>query len=61
MRHALRDRADLAASLLARCTGPRGYSRAIEKLFAKQADWCPAAAEAEAAPAGEMRPTGRRR
>ncbi|WP_156679598.1 DsbA family protein [Sphingomonas profundi] len=50
MRHAVRDRADLAASLLARCAGPRGYFATLERLFAAQADWLPKAA---AAPEGD--------
>jgi protein-disulfide isomerase len=39
IRHALRDPFDLAASLLARCTGPAGYFPASEKLFARQSEW----------------------
>lgn len=46
LRHAVRDRADMAASLIARCAGPRGYFPAIEKLFAKQDQWLPRAAAA---------------
>lgn len=38
-RHAVRDPLDLAASLLARCAGPRGFVGASEVLFAAQADW----------------------
>ena len=52
LRHAVRDRADMAGSLLARCAGPRGYYPAMERLFAGQADWLPRAAAA-ADPAGD--------
>ncbi len=38
-RHAIRDPLDLTAALLARCTGPRGFSGATEAIFAAQADW----------------------
>jgi len=39
MRHALRDPADFAASLLARCAGPAGYFGAIDLIFARQEQW----------------------
>lgn len=52
LRHALRDRADLAASLLARCTGPGRYFATIEKLFASQAQWIEGAIQAGEAPTG---------
>lgn len=52
-RHALRDRADLAASLLARCTGPNRYFASLEKLFATQAEWIEGAiATGDASPGG---------
>jgi protein-disulfide isomerase len=38
-RHAVRDPLDMAASLLARCAGPRGFSGASEAIFAAQASW----------------------
>ncbi|WP_162527287.1 thioredoxin domain-containing protein [Sphingomonas solaris] len=44
LRHAVRDRADLAASLIARCAGPKGYFGRVEKIFAAQAQWLPRAA-----------------
>lgn len=39
VRHAVRDPIDLAATLLARCTGPAGFFTAHEKLFATQDQW----------------------
>lgn len=39
VRHAVRDPIDLAATLLARCTGPARFFAAHEKLFATQAQW----------------------
>lgn len=39
VRHAVRDSIDLAASLLARCTGPSRFFASHEKLFATQAQW----------------------
>lgn len=38
-RHAVRDPLDMAASLLARCTGPKGFSGATQAIFAAQASW----------------------
>lgn len=38
-RHAVRDPLDMAAALLARCAGPRGFAGASEALFASQASW----------------------
>lgn len=38
-RHAVRDPLDLAASLLARCAGPRGFSGASQAIFAAQTSW----------------------
>ncbi len=43
-RHAVRDRADLAASLIIRCAGPRGYFATMERVFAAQEQWLPRAA-----------------
>jgi protein-disulfide isomerase len=42
VRHAVRDPIDLAATLLARCTGPARFFGAHEKLFATQEQWFPA-------------------
>lgn len=39
VRHAVRDPIDLAAALLARCTGPGRFFGAHEKLFATQSQW----------------------
>ena len=39
VRHAVRDPIDLAATLLARCTGPARFFAAHERLFATQATW----------------------
>jgi protein-disulfide isomerase len=41
VRHAVRDPIDLAATLLARCTGPARFFAAHEKLFATQGEWFP--------------------
>lgn len=38
-RHAVRDPIDMAASLLARCAGARGFAGASEAIFASQASW----------------------
>ena len=38
-RHAVRDPLDMAAALLARCAGPRGFSSATQAIFAAQASW----------------------
>lgn len=38
-RHALRDRLDLTAALLARCAGPSRFFAASEAIFAAQDDW----------------------
>lgn len=58
LRHAVRDRADLAASLLARCKGPAGYFPAMERIFAAQGDWLPRAAALPEAPPVDT-PAGR--
>ena len=39
LRHLVRDRMDLAAAILARCTGARGFFAATEAIFAAQNDW----------------------
>lgn len=38
-RHAVRDPLDMAASLLARCTGPREFGGATQAIFAAQTSW----------------------
>lgn len=39
VRHAVRDRMDLAAALLARCEGPARFLSNSEAIFAAQGDW----------------------
>lgn len=39
VRHAVRDPIDMTAAMLARCTGPRGFSGATAALFAAQTGW----------------------
>lgn len=39
VRHAVRDPLDMAAALLARCAGPRGFAGATNAIFAQQGDW----------------------
>jgi hypothetical protein len=39
VRHAVRDPIDLAATLLARCTGPTRFFAAHDRLFATQEQW----------------------
>lgn len=38
-RHAVRDPLDMAAALLARCTGPQGFGAATQAIFAAQSTW----------------------
>ncbi len=38
-RHFVRDRLDLAAAILARCTGPKGFFGASQAIFAAQDRW----------------------
>lgn len=45
IRHAVRDPIDLAATLLARCTGPNHFFAAHERLFATQEQWFDRGAE----------------
>lgn len=45
VRHAVRDGFDLTGSMLARCTGPRGYFRASEAVLDKLLLWGPRASE----------------
>ncbi len=39
VRHAVRDPLDMAAALLARCAGPRGFVGATDAIFAEQRNW----------------------
>ena len=41
LRHATRDKLDLAATVIARCAGPAGFAGASEQIFARQEDWYP--------------------
>lgn len=43
VRHAVRDGFDLTGSLLARCTGPKGYFAATEAVLTNQNEWAPRA------------------
>lgn len=38
-RHLIRDGLDLAAAILARCTGPRGFAGTTALIFARQGEW----------------------
>lgn len=44
-RHLIRDQADLAAAVIARCTGPRGFYPTSETIFARQPQWLARAVE----------------
>lgn len=61
VRHAVRDRADLAASLLVRCAGPQGYFAALERMFAAQEQWLPRAAAVIDDGEGGDTPAGRQK
>ncbi|MES2057728.1 MAG: thioredoxin domain-containing protein [Pseudomonadota bacterium] len=39
LRHAIRDKLDMAATIIARCTGPVGFSATTDAVFAGQEDW----------------------
>ena len=39
LRHFIRDKLDLAAAVLARCTGPRGFAGTSAAIFAAQPQW----------------------
>jgi protein-disulfide isomerase len=39
VRHAIREKLDLAAAVIARCAGATGFSATTDALFAAQADW----------------------
>jgi protein-disulfide isomerase len=41
LRHATRDDLDLAATVIARCTGPAGFAATSEQIFADQGNWFP--------------------
>ncbi|SEM90968.1 Thioredoxin [Sphingomonas gellani] len=54
-RHYVRDSADLAAALVARCAGPKGFAATSDRIFATQRDWLPRAADWSQANAERMR------
>jgi hypothetical protein len=41
LRHLIRDQVDLAAAVVARCTGPARFFRTSETIFAQQPQWLP--------------------
>ncbi len=41
LRHAIRDKLDLAAAVVARCTGTAGFSATTDAIFAAQGEWGP--------------------
>ena len=43
LRHLIRDQVDLAAAVVARCTGPARFFRTSEAIFAAQPQWLPRA------------------
>jgi len=43
LRHLIRDSVDLAAAVVARCTGPARFFRTSEAIFAQQPQWLPQA------------------
>jgi len=45
LRHLIRDQVDLAAAVVARCTGPAKFFRTSEAIFAQQPQWLPRAIE----------------
>jgi len=51
-RHLVRDPFDLAAVVLARCAGPRGFFGASQAIFATQAEWLQKAIDWQQANAG---------
>lgn len=53
-RHAVRDRLDFTASLLARCGGAKGFFRDSEAILAAQPTWMAAGASFEAAQGGKI-------
>lgn len=48
VQHALRDGTDMAGSMLARCTAPRGYFDAVARILGSQETWFPKAAAYDA-------------
>lgn len=62
VRHAVRDGFDLTGSMLARCTGPKGYFGASEAILGGLPIWGPRASEfaEQAGPALDDKPIGER-
>jgi len=62
VRHAVRDGFDLTGSMLARCTGPKGYFAASEAVLTGLPIWGPRASEfaEKAGPALDDKPIGER-
>jgi protein-disulfide isomerase len=62
VRHAVRDGFDLTGSMLARCTGPKGYFAASEAVLTGLPTWGPRASEyaEKAGPALDEKPIGER-
>lgn len=55
LRHLVRDRVDLAAAILARCAGTRGFFGATEAIFAAQEQWLPRGMQYEQLNGGQLR------
>ena len=62
VRHAVRDGFDLTGTMLARCTGPKGYFAASEAVLTALPVWGPRASEyaEKAGPALDQKPIGER-
>lgn len=54
LRHLIRDGVDMAAAVLARCTGPAGFLPTSQAIFAAQDDWLPRAAAFQQANANRL-------
>ena len=54
LRHLIRDQVDLAAAMVARCTGPARFFRTSEAIFAQQPRWLPRAIEYQTANAARL-------
>lgn len=54
LRHFIRDQVDLAAAIVARCTGPARFFRTSEAIFAQQPRWLPQAIEYQTANAARL-------
>ncbi len=54
-RHLIRDASDLAAAVVARCTGARGFFPTSASIFADQRNWLPRAMEWSQANAARLR------